>query len=63
MENFKRPKGFLPIETNWFDRLFIGIIAHVLFNLLWMRFLEQYIPLIVATVIGILWIIVVIRWG
>lgn len=56
-------RGFLPIETNWFDRLFIGVISHVALNLLWMRFLEPSIPLFVATALGIVWIVVVIRWG
>ena len=58
-----RRGGFLPIQTNWFDRLFIGVVGHVALNLLWMRFLEAYIPLIVATVLGIIWIIVAIKWG
>ena len=58
-----RKQGFLPIETNWFDRLFIGVVGHVALNLFWMRFLEAYIPLIVATVLGIIWIIVTIKWG
>ncbi|MBS0002923.1 MAG: hypothetical protein KFF45_07580 [Thioalkalivibrio sp.] len=56
-------KGFLPIETNWFDRLFIGVISHVALNLLWMRFLENSLSLTVATVLGIVWIVVVVRWG
>ncbi|MEM6431651.1 MAG: DUF2160 family membrane protein [Deinococcota bacterium] len=58
-----RPRGFLPIDTNWFDRLFIGIIGHVLINLLWMRFLEQSIPLLVSTILGVIWIIVTMKWG
>lgn len=56
-------KGFLPIATNWFDRLFIGVISHVALNLLWMRLLENSISLTVATVLGIVWIAVVVRWG
>lgn len=56
-------KGFLPIETNWFDRFFIGVMGHVALNLLWMRFLEATIPLIVGTILGILWIIYVIWKG
>lgn len=56
-------KGFLPIPTNWFDRLFIGLIGHVALNLLWMRFLEQSLPLLIATILGIVWIVVVMRWG
>jgi predicted small integral membrane protein len=50
--------GFLPIVTNWFDRLFIGIYLFVALELLWMRFLEQSIPLwichILALVLGVL---------
>ncbi|WP_279478875.1 DUF2160 family membrane protein [Aureimonas sp. SK2] len=45
--------GFLPIATNWFDRLFIGIYLFVALELLWMRFLEQAIPLTVCHVIAI----------
>lgn len=32
--------GFLPIETNWFDRLFISIVLWVALSLFWLRFLE-----------------------
>ena len=56
-------KGFLPIPTNWFDRLFIGLMGHVGLNLLWLRFLEQSVPLIVGTLIGLVWIVVVLLWG
>ena len=42
--------GFLPIVTNWFDRLFIAIYIGVALELLWMRFLEPAgIPLWSAT--------------
>ena len=42
------PRGFLPIQTNWFDRLFISIYVGVALELLWMRFLEAAIPLSVC---------------
>ena len=58
-----RPRGFLPIDTNAFDRLFVGVVGHVALNLLWMRLLEAYLPLWIATLLGIVWIVVVIRWG
>ncbi len=32
--------GFLPIETNWFDRLFISIVIWVALSLFWFRFIE-----------------------
>lgn len=38
--NGERKSGFLPIETNAFDRGFIAVVIFVAINLLWMRFLE-----------------------
>lgn len=32
--------GFLPIETNWFDRIFISVVIWVALSLFWFRFLE-----------------------
>ena len=46
-------RGFLPIRTNWFDRLFVGIYLFVALELFWMRFLEQSIPLTVCHVLAI----------
>jgi predicted small integral membrane protein len=45
--------GFLPIVTNWFDRVFVGIYLFVALELLWMRFLEQSIPLTVCHVLAV----------
>ena len=45
--------GFLPIVTNWFDRIFVGIYLFVALELLWMRFLEQSIPLTVCHVLAV----------
>jgi predicted small integral membrane protein len=50
--------GFLPIVTNWFDRVFVSIYLWVALELFWMRFLEQSIPLtachVLAVVLGVL---------
>lgn len=32
--------GFLPIETNWFDRCFISVVIWVAISLFWFRVLE-----------------------
>lgn len=32
--------GFLPIETNWFDRCFISVVIWVALSLFWFRFIE-----------------------
>jgi predicted small integral membrane protein len=46
------PRGhFLPIETNAFDRVFISVVSGVLLHLVWMRFVEDLLPLWVATVL------------
>ena len=33
-------KGFLPIESNWFDRIFISVVLWVALSLFWFRFME-----------------------
>ena len=52
-----KKRGFIPLNTNWFDRLFIGVISYIAFQLFWMRFLESIVSLNFAIGIGILWII------
>lgn len=47
-------RGFLPIDTNAFDRVFIAVLLFVALHLLWMRFLEADIPLMVATVLSLI---------
>lgn len=54
-------QGFLPIETNAFDRGFVAVVVFVAINLLWMRFLEPlglsiYIASAVSIVLG--WFII-----
>jgi len=46
-------RGFLPIVTNWFDRVFVGLYLFVALELLWMRFLEQSISLVVCHVLAV----------
>lgn len=39
--DYIKPKsGFLPIETNWFDRVFISVVIWVAISLFWFRFIE-----------------------
>ena len=46
-------RGFLPFETGWFDRIFVGIYLFVAMELLWMRFVEQSIPLSVCHLLAV----------
>ena len=46
--------GFLPIQTNAFDRVFISIVVFVALHLFWMRFLEPAgLSLYIATAISV----------
>ncbi|WP_134500564.1 DUF2160 family membrane protein [Microvirga pakistanensis] len=57
-----RRHGFLPIETNAFDRVFIAVLLFVALHLFWMRFVEAALPLGVATVLSlVLGAIIVMR--
>ncbi len=44
-------RGFLPFDTNPFDRVFVSMILTVAVHLLWMRFLSEHITLTVATIL------------
>ena len=58
-----KKKGFIPLNTNWFDRLFIGVISYVALQLFWMRFIESFASLNFSIGIGIVWIAFVIWKG
>lgn len=55
--------GFLPIVTNWFDRIFISAVIGIAIELLWMRLLEQSIPLWVAHAIVLCLTVVIVAKG
>ncbi len=56
--------GFLPIETNWFDRLFISVVIWVALCLFWFRFLEPAgLSIWIANAIGIALAAFLIRKG
>lgn len=56
-------QGFLPITTNTFDRFFISVVCFVAVHLLWMRFVETFLPLWVATLLTLVLAAVIVRWG
>jgi len=56
--------GFLPIETNWFDRLFISVVIWVAMSLFWFRFVEPLGPSIwISNAIAVLLAVWIIRKG
>jgi predicted small integral membrane protein len=56
-------RGFLPIVTNWFDRLFISAVIWVALSLFWMRFVEPAAPLWISNLIAIALAVVIVRKG
>lgn len=58
-----RRSGFLPFPTNTFDRVFISVICFVAISLLWMRFVEAFIPLFVSTIISLILGFIIVRRG
>ncbi len=60
-----RPRsGFLPIETNWFDRIFISVVIWIALSLLWLRFLEPAgLSLNFAHIIAVLLGLLIVRKG
>ena len=56
-------QGFLPIDTNLFDRWFISIVCLIAIHLLWLRFIEAILPIGFATGISLVLGYVIIRWG
>jgi predicted small integral membrane protein len=56
-------QGFLPIYTNTFDRVFIGIVCLIAIHLLWMRFIEVALPLWIATILSLVLGFLIIRYG
>jgi predicted small integral membrane protein len=58
-----RPDGFLPIDTNLFDRIFIAVVVFVAIHLFWMRFVEQSLSIYVATAISVVVGAIIIKRG
>lgn len=56
--------GFLPMKTNLFDRIFIGVVFLVALSLIWMRFLEpRGFSLWISTAISVIVAIIIARKG
>ncbi len=57
-------QGFLPIETNWFDRVFISVVLWVALSLFWFRFLEPLgLSIWLCLAISVVAAVIIIRKG
>jgi predicted small integral membrane protein len=55
--------GFLPIETDRGDRVFVSVITGIAIHLLWLRFVEQFLPIWVATILCIIIGVIIFKKG
>jgi len=53
----------LPMKTNLFDRIFIGAVVMFGVHLFWVRFIEQFVPLYVATIGCLIFLVTLIITG
>jgi len=65
MAKSNKPRnGFLPMKTNLFDRIFIGVVFLVALSLIWMRFLESKgLSLWISTCISLIVAIIIAKKG
>lgn len=54
-------RGFLPIRTTRGDRLFVGLLGAAYIHLAWLAVVEA--PLWGASIVALLWVAVLLRWG
>lgn len=64
MADHQKKPGFLPIETNWFDRLFISVVIWIALSLLWFRIFEPMgLSIWISNIIALALAVVIIRKG
>jgi predicted small integral membrane protein len=59
-------QGFLPFQTNTWDRFFVSVLCFVAISLLWMRFVEPYLfphNIWVAVILSIILGVFIVRRG
>ena len=54
-------RGFLPLKTTRGDRLFIGLLCSAYIHLAWLLLTE--VVLWPATIISVIWMAILMRWG
>jgi len=55
--------GFLPFETTPGDRIFVSVVTGIAVHLFWLRFVEQVLPIWVATLLCIILGVFIVKKG
>lgn len=62
--NVEESGGFLPIETNSFDRVFISVVIWVAISLFWFRFIEPLgLSIWVSNILSLGLAVVIVKKG
>jgi predicted small integral membrane protein len=56
-------RGFLPWTTSWGDRFFVSLLIFFLIALLWLKFVEPFIPIYGALVLGLIVGFFIVKYG
>ena len=56
-------RGFLPWTTTWGDRFFVSLLVFFFVSLMWLKFIEPFIPIYGALVLGIIVGVVIVKYG
>ena len=56
-------RGFLPWPTSWGDRFFISLILFFLIGLLWLKFVEPFLPIYGALILGLIIGAIIVKYG
>ncbi|MDO6731211.1 DUF2160 family membrane protein [Marinovum sp. 2_MG-2023] len=60
----QKKAGFLPIETNWFDRVFISVVIWIALSLLWFRVFEPLgLSIWISNAIAVALAVFIVRKG
>ena len=57
----KLARGFLPMATTRGDRFFISLLSAAFIHLIWLAIGPG--PVVIATVLSLIWAIALMRWG
>jgi len=55
--------GFLPWTTTWGDRFFLSLLVLLFLSLLWLKFVEPFIPIHGALVLSIIIGTIIVKYG
>ena len=56
-------RGFLPWPTTWGDRFFVSFLVTIFISLFWLKFIEPFVPIEGALVVGVIFGTIIVKYG